>query len=67
MRRATYYSVKERMLEAVADVDSLFRIDHEALPNQILGILWKREFSVSERQISSTSNTHRKCPTIRVT
>lgn len=36
---STYYSVKERMLEAFADSDSLLGVDHEALANQIFRIL----------------------------
>jgi YHS domain-containing protein len=36
---ATYYSVKEGMLEAFANGDSLFGVNHEALANQIFGIL----------------------------
>lgn len=38
--KATYYSVKEWMLEAIADGDSLLGIDYETLANQIFGILW---------------------------
>lgn len=37
--KATYYSVKEWMLEAFADGDSLLGIHHETLANQIFGIL----------------------------
>lgn len=36
---ATYYSVKEWMLEAFANGDSLFGINHETFANQIFGIL----------------------------
>lgn len=36
---ATYYSVKEGMFEALANGDSLLGVNHEALANQIFGIL----------------------------
>lgn len=37
----TYYCVKEWMLEAFADGDSLLGVNHETLSNQIFWILWK--------------------------